>query len=62
MREIDLEQITVLRAMLSNRIQDIILMPFVQFSRIVQVVILPEARFTRRRRVKMIFPSVSVVG
>ena len=33
-------------------------MPFVQFSRIVQVVILPEARFTRRRRVKMIFPSV----
>ena len=34
-------------------------MPFVQFSRIVQV-ILPEARFTRRRRVKMIFPSVIV--
>ena len=54
LRELDLEQNLVFRYLLSNRIQEIILMPFVDKFRIIQVVFY----------LKLIYPTASgdVVG
>ena len=54
LRELDLEQNLVFRYLLSNRIQEIILIPFVDKFRIIQVVFY----------LKLIYPTASgdVVG
>ena len=52
LRELDLEQNLVFRSLLSNRIQEIILIPFVDKFRIIQVVFY----------LKLIYPTASGCG
>ena len=51
LRELDLEQYPVFRALLSDRIQEKILIPFVDKIRIIQVNNLPEANLPDAARV-----------
>ena len=52
LRELDLEQNLVFRSLLSNRVQEIILIPFVDKFRIIQVVFY----------LKLIYPTASGDG
>ena len=63
LRELDLEHSLVSRALLSNRIQEIILMPFVDKFRIIQVVFYLELVYptTAASGKTDIFPNFFVV-